>query len=108
MYKTGSTVQVTIENPEKVGGYIEFRLCDVTTKGRDLQQSCFDKHVLLFSDNKEKRQRVKSHETFVDAYVELPVGLTCKQCVLQWSFVQGKNKIYALCCTSNNFDVHRH
>ena len=82
---------VTIETPEKIGGTIEFRLCDVTTKGRDLHQSCFDKHVLLFTDNREKSHRVKSHENLVDIDVELPVGLTCQHCVLQWTFVQGKN-----------------
>lgn len=82
---------VSIETPEKIGGTIEFRLCDVMTKGRDLHQSCFDKHVLLFTDNRERSHRVKSHESLVNIDVELPVGLTCEHCVLQWTFVQGKN-----------------
>ncbi|XP_062610543.1 nuclear receptor coactivator 6-like [Saccostrea cucullata] len=92
IYRTGSTVLFTIENPERIGGEIEFKLCDVTEKGQDLHQSCFDEHVLLFADTKKTSHRVKSHEGFLDAHVQLPAGLVCQHCVLQLTFIQDNNE----------------
>jgi len=97
-YKIGQPVLVGVELTATHRGYFEFRLCPNNAPKQVASQLCLDKYVL---------RRVKAIDT-IEAFHEtrfypgtenkvyemryqLPDGLTCSQCVLQWKYITGNN-----------------
>ncbi len=76
---------------------MEFRLCPVESATTRATQTCLDRRVLRVVT--ESGAPVRSRYGFTKAevtatgnyelYVQLPQGLTCRQCVLQWKYNTG-------------------
>ena len=88
-------------------GFFELRLCQNDEPMKKVTQDCFDKNLLLIYNNnfnnnpllseEEKKllnQRMNDYKYFLpskktDKYTvtaQLPIGVTCKSCVLQWKY----------------------
>ena len=72
-------------------GYFEFRLCaDKKSIDQLVTQDCFDQHLLSLENDSNRYSIVTSgqNETHY-AKVQLPLGITCQFCVLQWNYRTG-------------------
>ena len=72
-----------------------FRLCPNDNPQKAANASCFEKYPLKLANGDKfyfldptfrKGTRVR-----VELTLKLPDGLTCWQCIIQWSYIAGKN-----------------
>lgn len=72
-------------------GFYEFRLCD---EGLETQ-ACFDKHLLTIVDHdggqNSTQMPVPQAQGLNIIHVQLPVGVQCNFCTLQWRFRKGRD-----------------
>lgn len=93
VYSMGQTIDVDIDISANHWGYFELNICPVDGKNKDPTQECFDQHPLMLTSNPS------SHRFYVPLdspkitrfqyQVDLPYGLTCSQCVIQWTYYTG-------------------
>merc|ERR1711872_656376 len=92
-YTMGQTIDIEIDISANHWGHFELKICPVDGKKSVATQECFDKHPLTLADNQ------KSHQYYIpldspkitkfNYKVVLPYGLTCSQCVMQWTYYTG-------------------
>jgi len=92
-YTMGQTIDIEIDISANHWGHFELKICPVDGKKSLATQECFDKHPLVLADNP------RSHQFYVpldspkitkfNYQVVLPYGLTCSQCVIQWTYYTG-------------------
>jgi hypothetical protein len=86
-------VTVEVDLTTNHNGYFEFKLCPVNGQAELENQECMDKYPLfLAADPTSSKYYIpegtgKSANITYD--VDLPAGLTCSQCVLQWTYFTG-------------------
>lgn len=68
-------------------GYFYFRMCNLDKYGGESDQ-CFNDIALLTADG-EERHTIGLHLGNHNVDLRLPAGVTCKHCVLQWTYVAG-------------------
>lgn len=86
-YVSGQQVQLEVELTAYHAGYFEFRLCPLNTEARPVPQACLDRWLL--SSEEGQRYRPAPPPAGQGVYrvpVQLPPGLTCQLCVLQWRY----------------------
>ncbi|XP_067005045.2 uncharacterized protein [Anabrus simplex] len=87
-YKAGEVVRVEAKITANHRGYFEFRLCPLKEKMET--DECFDQYLLQQADGSGTKYYLPE---FVPGYystnLQLPKGLTCSQCVLQWTYTTG-------------------
>ncbi len=72
-------------------GHFEFKLCPNDNIFLDPEQDCFD-HFPLSTSDASKHYPINDRELgFRLLYVQLPLRVTCQQCILQWTYVGGNN-----------------
>jgi len=83
-------IQTFIELTASHKGWFEFRLCNKSSANELVTQECFDKMLLTLEDG-SSQFLVPTYDV-VNYYprVQLPPGLTCEHCVLQWWWKAGK------------------
>lgn len=91
-YTTAMTsIEVVAELTSNHKGYFEFRLCVNNDVSLPVTQACLDEHLLPLSGTTQTRGHITStsrgNYTF---HVDLPRGVTCQQCVLQWKYNAGE------------------
>lgn len=87
-----SSVPVVIDIQSFLKGYFEFRICPHNNVAVPVEQSCLDRHALRvwdFEDNHPRYQYFPKGVGLQRLRVELPSGMTCSQCVLQWKWQTG-------------------
>jgi len=69
-------------------GYYIFRICPVTDDNKEVTQECLDKHELMVAGTNSPIWKLQSTASGVDftTTLQLPAGLTCSRCVLQWDW----------------------
>jgi len=90
-YQPGQEVQVTIEVTANHKGYFEFKLCPNNNVNMDPEQDCFDNNVLEVVNGDGKKFPIGSESKNYYPKIKLPDGLTCSQCILQWTYVTGNS-----------------
>jgi hypothetical protein len=111
-YLEGEIINVTLDIVANHYGYFELRLCQNDEPMKKVTQDCFDKNLLfiynnnfynnsLLPDEKKKLldQSLNDYKYFLsskktDKYTisaQLPEGVTCKHCVLQWKYHAGNS-----------------
>ena len=94
-YTTNDTsILVVIDIQSYLGGYFEFRICPHNNPHVSVQQDCLNRHQLRVWDvfNKEPKYRYYPQGIGLQRLrVEIPQGMTCTQCVLQWKWHTGSN-----------------
>jgi len=90
-YTAGQVIPIQIEITANHWGHFEFKLCANNDVTQDPTQECFDKTPLLTPSGADKWW-VPTHDTkFYDLEMVLPAGVTCDQCIIQWTYVAGNN-----------------
>lgn len=88
-YTSGSTITLSVyyrvvHTSSRTPGWVEARLC---TQGSGLTQSCFDQHRLQAVGGSGFRHTVPNTQqpwTTATYTFQLPAGVTCSECVLQY------------------------
>lgn len=73
-------------------GRFEMYLCPNNNRFQEATQECFDRYPLLVTKTKDVGYYIpnesRKQETF-HYRVKLPQGVTCTQCVIQWTYYTG-------------------
>ncbi|XP_067653661.1 uncharacterized protein [Haliotis asinina] len=90
-FHEGDIIPVTVHLTANHLGWFEFRICPVNDPKKRVTQKCLDKHQLKRPDGKGMKYYVPKgkYNAFFNYTVQLPPGLTCKQCVIQWKYRTG-------------------
>ncbi|KAL6077686.1 Chitin-binding type-4 domain-containing protein [Balamuthia mandrillaris] len=95
-YAPGSSITVTVVITAHHLGHFEFRLCDLdsTDPMDDADQGCLDANVLVLSGTEGDTQwelPAPSANMVYEIDLDLPSGVTCNRCVLQWYYLTGNS-----------------
>ncbi|XP_060555856.1 uncharacterized protein LOC132716571 [Ruditapes philippinarum] len=91
-YESGQVAEISIwNNLPGAPGFYEFRLCD---EDSNQTQACLDKHLLTITDTGKTYMEVPPTQGLIIIHVQLPAGVTCNYCLLQWRF---RKETYAGC-----------
>jgi hypothetical protein len=100
-YTSGQTITLQLGFSANHMGRMMFKLCvlpdgiSVSRERALTTQSCFDKHVLVRQDHRAYSFLKKNVDTMLVEY-RLPKNVTCRHCVLQWSWDTGNS-----CCPAH-------
>lgn len=91
-------INIVIEVTSSMGGYFEFRICPHNNVNTRVSQDCLNKHSMrVFSKDRSTSYGKRYHTGIsaglagiVELALEIPEGLECVQCVLQWKWHGGK------------------
>lgn len=85
-------MDVEVELTANHYGRFEMFLCPNNDATQEATQECFNRHPLIVSGTRDSRYYIpkgsKKKGTF-RYRVQLPRGVTCTQCVLQWTYYTG-------------------
>ena len=79
-------IDVTIEITNNNLGYFEFRLCPKKSADELTTQECLDQNLLSLEDDTTRYPITSFGTGFYNIKVQLPAGITCSNCVLQWYY----------------------
>ncbi|XP_077291800.1 uncharacterized protein LOC143915185 [Arctopsyche grandis] len=83
-YKQGSDMQVQVQIDANHRGFFQFKVCNLDTFKTESEE-CYDS-VLLTLPSGETKYYLEYILGKHDVTLKLPSGLTCKHCVLQWTY----------------------
>jgi len=89
-YTEGQIIDIDVRITTNHKGWFEFKLCENNNIYQDSDQSCFDKHLLVHKDG-STRVHVGEGKRIFSYQVQLPKGVVCDQCVIQWHYNGGNN-----------------
>ena len=72
------------------GGYFLFYLCEANDRPETLE--CFDRNFLMITEGRFQGDEYSysvQRAGIVHLTLEIPEGLACDHCVLQWTYVTG-------------------
>lgn len=88
-------IRVTVKLTTHHKGFFEFRICPHNNPNIPVSQTCLDRHLLHIKEGDEDsgftKFYPKKHQG-IDIYhlhVEIPPGMTCSQCILNWRYKTG-------------------
>lgn len=90
-YKQGYIIPVVVDVTANHNGHFEFKLCPNDNIFKDPSQECFDQFPLRTSEGYKYPIFGSDGIGYQQLYVELPLTVTCEQCILQWTYVAGNN-----------------
>ena len=73
-------------------GRFEMFLCPNNNPRYEATQECFDRYPLLVADTRSVRFQIPEDSDKQEIFtykVKLPAGVTCSQCVIQWTYYTG-------------------
>jgi len=92
-YLEGQVIEVAIEVTTSHMGHFNYKLCPNNNVHQDPKQDCFDAHPLHLAggDRGEELAITEWGRRYWNTTVQLPPGLTCDQCILQWTYTAGNS-----------------
>lgn len=108
-YREGESITITIDITANHYGFFEFRLCQTDDSMARVDQACFDKNLLRINNNNVEKippKTMKALDPLLNNYkyflpnknngefhvqAQLPAGVSCKFCILQWRYHAGNN-----------------
>merc|ERR1712141_176516 len=95
-YEKESVIPIDVDITANHLGWIEFKLCPWNNPTVPITQECLDKYPLQIVDSKPKskqtdktKNHIGSNTGNIRTWVQLPAGVTCEQCVIQWRYHTG-------------------
>lgn len=92
-YQRGSIIQVMVYMTVSHKGYFQFRICPNNNPNVEVTQSCLDRNLLRQPNGATKYSYNPGTLGQNTVSLQLPTGMVCTQCVLQWTYNAGKLKI---------------
>jgi len=88
-YREGQDIDIEIEMVANHRGLITFAICPHNNMFTSPNRSCFEKNHLLV--NNDKLFVVMPRVKVLKMKVSLPKGMTCRQCILQFTYTAGNS-----------------
>ncbi|TRY70276.1 hypothetical protein TCAL_11548 [Tigriopus californicus] len=92
-YVMGQTIEVEVELSTNHWGWFELKLCPLNDANEITTQECLDQHPLFRAEDPSSSKYPIPDGTEKSAYLKyevlLPQGITCSQCVIQWTYHTG-------------------
>lgn len=92
-YQEASIFEAKVQLTANHRGYFTFKICPATTMDKEVTQECLDNHVLRVQNSSDDFKYIVPNgksEVF-SAFLQLPKGLHCERCVIQWTYTAGNN-----------------
>ena len=90
-YAQGATLRSVVQLTASHYGWFEFRLCVIGNETMGVSVECLQRHLLQLADGTGSRYHVLIGAPMMHHIdLQLPAGLTCQHCVLQWKYNAGK------------------
>ncbi|KAH8417095.1 hypothetical protein KR222_002951 [Zaprionus bogoriensis] len=95
-YLPGTEITIRVELTASHMGYFEFRICPKPSA----KQACLDENLLRIISGSPSQPSPTDLDTrfyprngsrIYDMKAQLPAGILCNQCVLQWRYIAGNN-----------------
>ncbi|OWF48608.1 serine/arginine repetitive matrix protein 1-like [Mizuhopecten yessoensis] len=89
-----ASIKVTLTINAYHKGFFEFKICPHNNPLSPVQQECLDQHPLKVREAKKDEKGLKYFPPKggeIELNVELPKGIRCSQCVLQWKYKTGNS-----------------
>jgi len=93
-YTEGQMIDVVIEVTANHKGHFTFKICPNNDVTQDPTQDCFDEPdnlLKVLPDLSGTFPLSSSNTGKYDVRLQLPEGLECEQCILQWTYTAGNN-----------------
>lgn len=87
-YKSGGVLPVSVDLTANHLGYFYYQLCKMD--GARESNECFAANRLKFVNGADTFPITSSTTGWFNMTLQLPSGLTCKHCVLQWTYNVGE------------------
>lgn len=87
-YKSGGQLPVSVQITANHKGYFQFNLCNLDVSAET--DACFQRYPLLLTNGADRYQVPSDRSGIYDVMLQLPSGLVCNHCVLQWTYTAGK------------------
>lgn len=86
-YRAGQVIDVQVDLTANHKGSFTFKMCANNNINRDSGQHCFDRHNLkVYPEMTDNYTLPSAVPGSFYVKLKLPDGLTCSQCVLQWTY----------------------
>ncbi|XP_069114336.1 uncharacterized protein [Argopecten irradians] len=87
-YHEGANINVTLDvRTPLAGGFYQFAICK-TEASTVVTHDCFT-HKLIWANTGQTTIPAPTYSGYATYTLQLPVGLTCDNCVLQWKWIDG-------------------
>lgn len=87
-YKSGGLLPVSVMITANHLGYFYYQICKMD--GARESKECFAANSLKLVNGQDKFPVASSTTGWYNTTLQLPSGLTCNHCVLQWTYNVGK------------------
>ncbi|XP_012548192.1 uncharacterized protein LOC105842064 [Bombyx mori] len=87
-YAPKSTITIKVELTASHNGFFEFRVCE---EPKSTTQECLDKYVLKMDGKDSTKFYPRDGNKVYEMKYQLPEGLECSHCVMQWRYIAGNN-----------------
>ena len=92
-YVMGQTIDVEVDLTTNHWGFFELKLCPVNNRKEVVTQECLDSNPLTLVDDPASSKyyipKGSKKKAYLSYQVKLPEGITCQQCVIQWTYNTG-------------------
>ncbi|XP_062590445.1 uncharacterized protein LOC134252039 [Saccostrea cucullata] len=92
IYREGGVINVTVQVTARAnGGFFKFKLCK-TDSSTAASQACFDQNPLKLANTADQTIiQIPDMDGDIVVPLQLPAGLTCDYCVMQWTWVTARD-----------------
>ncbi|XP_022337464.2 uncharacterized protein LOC111133396 [Crassostrea virginica] len=92
IYREGAVINVTVQVTARAnGGFFKFKMCK-TDSSTTASQACFDQNPLKLANTADQTIiQIPDIDGDVVVPLQLPAGLTCDHCVMQWTWVTARD-----------------
>ena len=85
-------ITITVDVTTNHQGWFIAKPCPSISPDEVVTQKCFDSHILPLAETKSDRYYIPKgtpKSAMLKYEVSLPKGVTCSQCVIQWTWTSG-------------------
>ncbi|GBL98539.1 hypothetical protein AVEN_111649-1 [Araneus ventricosus] len=91
-YLPGQIMDAVVDVTTNHRGYFEFKVCPNNNPKKEATQECLDKYPLKLAQGGGTKYYIANKGNGgITVKLQLPKGLSCSQCVFQWTYVAGNN-----------------
>merc|ERR1712098_241971 len=106
-YKQGQEFDIAIDITTNHKGHFNFRLCPWNNVHQDPKQDCFEQHLLKRPNGDTDFMVTTWDRGYWNSTWVLPAGVTCDQCILQWTYTAANSWAPSLMELLARAAVHR-
>lgn len=88
-YQSGGVLPVDVQLSANHMGSFFFQLCNLDANNGEESDVCFEQNKLRLTSGSDRYTLTVSEPGRFDVQLQIPAGLRCTHCVLQWTYIAG-------------------